>query len=460
MREPVLIIEDDLNTREGLKTFLEEEGYRITAVEKGEEGIELVKEKSFPVVVTDLKLPGMDGIEVLREVHKISPNTEVIILTAYGTVENAVEAMKEGAYHYLTKPINLEEFILVIKKALEHYRLKEKVELLEKQLEERYRFENIIGSSRRMREIFQTITQVAPTRAPVLITGESGTGKELVARAIHRRSDRKDKPFVVIHCGALVSTLLESELFGHEKGAFTGAVESKPGRFELANGGTVFLDEVSEIEPSVQVKLLRVLQEQEFERVGGIKTIKVDARIVSATNVNLEERVKEGKFREDLYYRLKVISIHLPPLRERKEDIPLLVNAFIKEANTLNKKNIRGITSRALSLLMNYHWPGNVRELKNVIESMVILARKDILTVNDVPPYIREPEIQENILKIKLGTPWKEIERELIFAALQKSKGNKKKAAEILGLSRRTLYRKLKELSPGVKDEGRENPLQ
>ncbi len=460
MREPVLIIEDDLNTREGLKTFLEEEGYRITAVEKGEEGIELVKEKSFPVVVTDLKLPGMDGIEVLREVHKISPNTEVIILTAYGTVENAVEAMKEGAYHYLTKPINLEEFILVIKKALEHYRLKEKVELLEKQLEERYRFENIIGSSRRMREIFQTITQVAPTRAPVLITGESGTGKELVARAIHRRSDRKDKPFVVIHCGALVSTLLESELFGHEKGAFTGAVESKPGRFELANGGTVFLDEVSEIEPSVQVKLLRVLQEQEFERVGGIKTIKVDVRIVSATNVNLEERVKEGKFREDLYYRLKVISIHLPPLRERKEDIPLLVNAFIKEANTLNKKNIRGITSRALSLLMNYHWPGNVRELKNVIESMVILARKDILTVNDVPPYIREPEIQENILKIKLGTPWKEIERELIFAALQKSKGNKKKAAEILGLSRRTLYRKLKELSPGVKDEGRENPLQ
>ena len=460
MREPVLIIEDDLNTREGLKTFLEEEGYRITAVEKGEEGIELVKEKSFPVVVTDLKLPGMDGIEVLREVHRISPNTEVIILTAYGTVENAVEAMKEGAYHYLTKPINLEEFILVIKKALEHYRLKEKVELLEKQLEERYRFENIIGSSRRMREIFQTITQVAPTRAPVLITGESGTGKELVARAIHRRSDRKDKPFVVIHCGALVSTLLESELFGHEKGAFTGAIESKPGRFELANGGTVFLDEISEIEPSVQVKLLRVLQEQEFERVGGIKTIKVDVRIVSATNVNLEERVKEGKFREDLYYRLKVISIHLPPLRERKEDIPLMVNAFIKEANTLNKKNIRGITSRALSLLMNYHWPGNVRELKNVIESMVILARKDILTVNDVPPYIREPEIQEDILKIKLGTPWKEIERELIFAALQKSKGNKKKAAEILGLSRRTLYRKLKELSPGVKDEGRENSLQ
>ncbi|HEX67826.1 MAG TPA: sigma-54-dependent Fis family transcriptional regulator, partial [bacterium] len=374
------------------------------------------------------------------------PSTEVIILTAYGTVENAVEAMKEGAYHYLTKPIHLDEFLIVVKKALDHYRLKEKVELLEKELEERYSFENIIGTSRKMREVFQTITQVAPTKAPVLITGESGTGKELVARAIHRRSDRKDKPFVVIHCGALVTTLLESELFGHEKGAFTGAIESKPGRFELADGGTIFLDEISEIEPSVQVKLLRVLQEQEFERVGGVKTIKVDVRILSATNVNLEERVKEGKFREDLYYRLKVITIHLPPLRERKEDIPLLVHAFIKEASQANRKEIKGITSRALTVLMNYHWPGNVRELKNVIESMVILAKKDVLTVNDIPPYIRSPGEKEDYVTIKLGTPWHEIEKELIFAALRKSGGNKSKAAEILGLSRRTLYRKLREL--------------
>ncbi|MCD6521353.1 sigma-54-dependent Fis family transcriptional regulator [Candidatus Calescamantes bacterium] len=446
MKEEILLIEDDTRAREGLKIALEEEGYSVIEASTGEEGLKWIKRKHIPLLITDLKLPGINGMEVLKKTLKISPSTEVIILTAYGTVENAVEAMKEGAYHYLTKPINLDEFLIVVKKALDHYRLKEKVELLEKELEERYSFENIIGTSRKMREVFQTITQVAPTKAPVLITGESGTGKELVARAIHRRSDRKDKPFVVIHCGAIVTTLLESELFGHEKGAFTGAIESKPGRFELADGGTIFLDEVSEIEPSVQVKLLRVLQEQEFERVGGVKTIKVDVRILSATNVNLEERVKEGKFREDLYYRLKVITIHLPPLRERKEDIPLLVHAFIKEASEANRKEIKGITSRALTILMNYHWPGNVRELKNVIESMVILAKKDVLTVNDIPPYIRCPGEKEDYVTIKLGTPWHEIEKELIFAALRKSGGNKSKAAEILGLSRRTLYRKLREL--------------
>ena len=446
MKEEILLIEDDASAREGLKIALEEEGYSVIEASTGEEGLKWIKRKHIPLLITDLKLPGINGMEVLKKTLKISPSTEVIILTAYGTVENAVEAMKEGAYHYLTKPIHLDEFLIVVKKALDHYRLKEKVELLEKELEERYSFENIIGTSRKMREVFQTITQVAPTKAPVLITGESGTGKELVARAIHRRSDRKDKPFVVIHCGALVTTLLESELFGHEKGAFTGAIESKPGRFELADGGTIFLDEISEIEPSVQVKLLRVLQEQEFERVGGVKTIKVDVRILSATNVNLEERVKEGKFREDLYYRLKVITIHLPPLRERKEDIPLLVHAFIKEASQANRKEIKGITSRALTVLMNYHWPGNVRELKNVIESMVILAKKDVLTVNDIPPYIRSPGEKEDYVTIKLGTPWHEIEKELIFAALRKSGGNKSRAAEILGLSRRTLYRKLREL--------------
>jgi len=446
MKEEILLIEDDASAREGLKIALEEEGYSVIEASTGEEGLKWIKRKHIPLLITDLKLPGINGMEVLKKTLKISPSTEVIILTAYGTVENAVEAMKEGAYHYLTKPIHLDEFLIVVKKALDHYKLKEKVELLEKELEERYSFENIIGTSRKMREVFQTITQVAPTKAPVLITGESGTGKELVARAIHRRSDRKDKPFVVIHCGALVTTLLESELFGHEKGAFTGAIESKPGRFELADGGTIFLDEISEIEPSVQVKLLRVLQEQEFERVGGVKTIKVDVRILSATNVNLEERVKEGKFREDLYYRLKVITIHLPPLRERKEDIPLLVHAFIKEASQANRKEIKGITSRALTVLMNYHWPGNVRELKNVIESMVILAKKDVLTVNDIPPYIRSPGEKEDYVTIKLGTPWHEIEKELIFAALRKSGGNKSRAAEILGLSRRTLYRKLREL--------------
>ncbi len=448
MAPTIILAEDDRNTREGLKVALEGEGYQVFTAENGKEAVDILKKRSIDLVITDLRMPGMDGMEVLKEVQKNSPSTLVIMLTAYGTVENAVEAMKMGAYDYLTKPINLDRFLLIVKRALSLRKLKEDYEILKKEVEERYSFENIIGQSPKMRSIFQTILQVAPTRASILIQGESGTGKELIARAIHHRSDRRDKPFIAIHCAALTPTLLESELFGHEKGAFTGAVQSKPGRFELADGGTLFLDEVSEIPLSVQVKLLRVLQEQEFERVGGTRTIKVDVRIISATNTDLTQRVRENQFREDLYYRLKVVTIEVPPLRERKEDIPLLVHAFIKESSQANKKEIKGITSRALSLLQNYDWPGNVRELKNVIESMVVLSRKDILTVEDIPLYIKEAPSEE-VVKIRLGVPWEEIEKELIFHALKKAGGNKSKAAELLGLSRRTLYRKLSSFKKG-----------
>ncbi len=454
MKGVLLLVEDDQNAREGMRAALEEEGYRVIGKADARGALEILKKKKVDLVITDLRLPGMDGLELLKKTQRLSPSTLIIVITAYATVENAVEAMKEGAYDYVTKPINLDRFLLLIKRAVtekkqreEYQILREKYETLKKQVEERHSFESLIGASHKMQAIFQTILQIAPARAPVLIQGESGTGKELIARALHARSDRKDKPFIAVHCAALATTLLESELFGHEKGAFTGAVESKPGRFELANHGTLFLDEVSEIDPAVQVKLLRVLQEQEFERVGGVKTIKVDVRVISATNVQLEGKVKEGKFREDLYYRLKVISLNIPPLRERREDIPLLVHAFIKEANQANNKKIKGITSRALTFLINYSWPGNVRELKNVIESMVVLAKKDVITAADIPAYIKqELESKEAVVPVKLEGSWAEIEKTLIFAALRYAEGNKTRAADLLGLSRRTLYRKLKEL--------------
>lgn len=448
MRENILIIEDDKNTKEGLKKFLEGEKYQVTAFEKGKEAIDYIKQNKVDVVLTDMKMPKMDGLEVLKKTQKISPPALVIILTAYGTVENAVEAMKLGAYDYITKPLNLEKLSLVIERALSYRKLKEDYELLKKESHKRYSFENIIGQSKKMREIFDVITQVAPTRATVLIQGKSGTGKELIAKAIHHQSDRKEKNFIAVQCSALSKGILESELFGHEKGAFTGAIESRQGRFELANNGTLFLDEVSEIPPSVQVKLLRVLEERQFERVGGTKTITVDTRIIAATNQNLEKMVKEKKFREDLYWRLNVVKIEVPPLRERREDIPLLTHSFIKESNKANRKKITRISSKALTILQNYDWYGNVRELKNVIESIVVLSRKQIIGVKELPDYLKEPQAKETI-NIKGGTALDEVEKIVINYALKKAKGNKSKAAQILGISRRTLYRKLSDHSIG-----------
>ncbi len=442
----ILIIEDDRNTKEGLKKFLEGEKYRVTAFENGKEAIKYLKQSKVDVILTDMKMPGMDGIEVLKKSQKISPSTLVIILTAYGTVENAVEAMKSGAYDYLTKPLNLDKLSLVIERALSYRKLKEDYELLKKEVNERYSFENIIGQSKKMRQIFDMILQVAPTRATVLIQGESGTGKELIAKAIHHQSDRKDKNFIAVQCSTLSKGVLESELFGHEKGAFTGAIELRQGRFELANGGTLFLDEVSEISPSVQVKLLRVLEERQFERVGGNKTITVDTRIIATTNQDLEKLIKENKFREDLYWRLNVVRIELPPLRERREDISLLVHSFIKESSKANKKKIEGISLKALTILQNYDWYGNVRELKNVIESMVVLSRKEIFGVKELPSYVKRSDIEETTeetISIKGKMQLDEIEKVVINYALKKARGNRSKAAKILGISRRTLYRKL-----------------
>lgn len=443
MPSNILLVEDDKNTREGLRKFLEAENHHVTAFENGKDAIRYLEKNKADVILADLKMPGMDGIKVLKKSQQVAPLTLVIILTAYGTVESAVEAMKLGAYDFLTKPLNLEKLSLVIKRALSYRKLKEDYELLKREVEERYSFENIIGQSKKMKDIFNLILQVAPTRATVLIQGESGTGKELIARAIHHRSDRKDKRFIAVHCAALSEGVLQSELFGHEKGAFTGAVETKPGRFELADGGTLFLDEVSEIPPAVQVTLLRVLQEKQFERVGGTETITVDTRVISATNQDIDRLVKDRKFREDLYWRLNVVRINVPPLRERREDIPLLVHALIKESSKANNKSVKGISSKALSLLQNYDWYGNIRELKNVIESMVVLSRREVLGVKEIPSYIRQPATEE-IIEIKGGTPLDEIERKMINYALKKAQGNKSKAAEILGISRRTLYRKLK----------------
>ena len=452
MRRNILIIEDDKNTKEGLKKFLEMEKYNVAAFEKGEEAISYLEQNKIDIILSDMRMPGMNGIEILKKSKKISPSTFVIILTAYGTVDNAVEAMKLGAYDYLTKPLNLDKLSIVVQRALSYRKLKEDYELLKQEVNKRYSFENIIGQSKKMKQIFDMISQVAPTRATVLIQGESGTGKELIAKAIHHQSDRKDKNFIAVQCSTLSKGVLESELFGHEKGAFTGAIESRQGRFELANEGTLFLDEISEIPSSVQVKLLRVLEERQIERVGASKTITVDVRIIAATNQDLEKLIKENKFREDLYWRLNVVKIEVPPLRERKEDIPLLVHYFIKESSKANKKKIEGVSSKALAILQNCDWYGNVRELKNVIESMVVFSRKEILGVKELPSYVKKFDIgetAEETINIKGDMPLDEIEKVVINYALKKARGKKSKAAEILGINRRTLYRKLSTHSTG-----------
>lgn len=444
MKPKILIVDDEQYTREGLKRGLEEEGYDILLAENGEEALNLLSRKKVDLILADLRMPGMDGMEVLKQVREISADIPVILLTAYGSIENAVEAMKEGAFDYLTKPVNLDEVNIRVKKALERKGLEKEYINLKVQLEKMYGFENIVGKSKPMMEVFDILRQIAPSPVTVLIQGESGTGKELVAKAIHFNSPRKNKPFVAVHCASLSPGVLESELFGHEKGAFTGALEMKIGRFEMADRGTIFLDEISEIDLSTQVKLLRVLQEREFERVGGTKPIKVDVRVVAATNANLEERIKEGKFRKDLYYRLNVVTVTLPPLRDRKEDIPLLVNSFLKEFGAREGKNNLKISPRALSILLNYDWPGNVRELRNCIENMVVLSKRNTLALQDIPLPIRK--------KVSLPIYWgeksfnlKDAERDLIRKALESTGNNKSKAATLLGVSRRTLHRKLKE---------------
>ncbi|HOJ49261.1 MAG TPA: sigma-54 dependent transcriptional regulator [Spirochaetota bacterium] len=441
----ILIVDDEKNIREGLKKTLELEGYNIETASNGEEAFEFIKNNDFDLVITDIKMPVISGTKLLEMINNIKPYIKVIMLTGHGNVETAVESMKKGAYDFFTKPVDIDKLILTIERAIKEKNIiLENIEL-KKQLNEKYGIENIIGSSSSLKSVMDIVKQVAPTKATVLIEGESGTGKELIANAIHRLSDRADKPLVKLHCAALNENLLESELFGHEKGAFTGAIAMKKGRFELADGGTLFLDEIGEISPIIQVKLLRVLQEKEFERVGGTKTIKVDVRVITATNRDLLQEVQKKNFREDLYYRLKVVSIKMPPLRERKDDIPLLVNAFIKEFCQINNKPMLTISPKAMAILESYSWPGNIRELRNLIEGMVVLARGNEITEKDIPPHIKSEIIEKDFVKINLGLPLSEVEKIYILSTLKFVKNNKSKAAKILNIGRKTLHRKLYE---------------
>ncbi len=441
----VLIVDDEKNTREGLELALATSDYRVLCASGGEEALGLLKKEDVDVMLTDLFMEGMDGMELMRRAKEMHPELLIIMLTAYGTVENAVQAMKAGAFDYLTKPVNLDKLEMLVQRALNSRRIEKENLELKKQLHNKYGFENIVGNSPKMQKVFRLIEQVAASKATVLITGESGTGKELIARAIHFSGPKKDKPFVAVHCGALAEGVLESELFGHEKGAFTGAVEKKIGRFELADGGTLFLDEVSEMSPATQVKLLRVLQEREFQRVGGTKTIKVDVRIVTATNKDLRDEVSQGRFREDLYYRLNVVGIEIPPLRERKDDIPLLVAAFIKEFSHENNKIVEGIAPEVLKAFHAYAWPGNVRELRNTLETMVVLTPHRVLQASDIPAQFASGAVLSARGGQRVPINIHDAEKTLIEKALADTGNNKSKAADLLGMSRRTLHRKLRE---------------
>jgi DNA-binding NtrC family response regulator len=444
MKAKLLIVDDEKHIREGLEKALTMDGYEVELASDGQVAMDLITEGDIDLVITDLKMPNLSGEELMKETIERFPYLPVIILTGHGTIENAVEAMRNGAYDYITKPLNIDKLSIIVKRALENSSLKRQNRELLNQLRKRYSFESIIGKSAPMKKVFETIELVAPSRANVLIYGESGTGKEMIADAIHHNSPRNQKPYVKVHCAAIPETLLESELFGHEKGAFTGAIARKRGRFELANQGTIFLDEIGEISMQMQVKLLRVIQQREFERVGGESPIKVDVRIISATNKNLKEEIENGNFREDLYYRLDVVSIQVPPLRDKKDDIPLMVHKFIEEFAHENNKPVEGITNGALGALVSYRWPGNVRELRNVIESIVVLTKSNIINEQDLPEYILAKDEQSS-LKLSAGISLPEAERELILFTLENSGGNKTRAAETLKIGRKTLHRKLSE---------------
>ncbi len=440
----ILIADDEKNIREGLGKALEIDGYEVLLAEDGQEAFERVGDEEVDLVIADLKMPRMSGEELLRRLVDMHPTVPVIILTGHGTIESAVQAMRAGAFDFVTKPVNLDRFSLLVRRALSTRELVLQHRHMQEELDKRRSFTNIIGTSSEMKRIFEKIQQVAPTRASVLVTGESGVGKELVADAIHNLSGRKDRPFIKVHCAALSESLLESELFGHEKGAFTGAVSRRRGRFELANGGSIFLDEIGEIAPSVQIKLLRVLQEKTFERVGGEETIEVDVRVISATNRDLKNDIAVGNFREDLYYRLNVVNIDVPPLRERKDDIPLLAAAFIREFAKENNKPVEAIDPKARAALYAYSWPGNIRELRNCIESAVVMCKGTIIQLDDLPPGITESD-DSDVIRVEVGATLSKAEREVIRRTLLHHKGNKSKTAEVLGIGRKTLHRKIKE---------------
>lgn len=444
MQCTVLIIDDEKNIREGLAAALEMEGYTVALAADGKQGLARMVKGDIDLVITDLRMPEISGEQVLAKVAAENPGVPVIVLTGHGSIDSAVEAMRNGAYDFLTKPLNLDQLILIVKRALESRELAIKHRELLEQLNSRKSFESIIGKSAEMQKIFATVRKAADSKASVLITGESGVGKELIANALHNLSPRRDKPLIKVHCAALSENLLESELFGHEKGAFTGAVARKRGRFELAAGGTIFLDEIGEIDQNVQIKILRVLQDKRFERVGGEETIEVDVRVIAATNRDLEKEIADGRFREDLYYRLNVVHIHVPPLRERRDDIPLLIASFLQEFAKENGKNIEGIDARARSALYKFDWPGNIRQLRNCLESAVVMCSSSVITLEDLPPSIAGSG-EDALISIPAGIPMEEAEKILIQQNLAINKGNKSKTADILGIGRKTLHRKLDE---------------
>lgn len=443
----ILVVDDEESHRIMLRAVLKDEGYEVVEAADGSEAVRAVEQEPFDLVLLDVRMKTMDGIEALNEIRKISPLIPVLIMTAYASVKTAVEALKAGAFDYLTKPLDIEELKILIEKALELYHLREENLTLKERLGDRFDFSKIIGKSRKMRELFDTLSLVAPTDATILILGESGTGKELVANAIHHNSFRKSQPFIKISCAALPETLLESELFGHERGAFTGAIARREGRFQLAHRGTIFLDEVGEMSPTTQMKLLRVLQEKEFEPLGSVQTLKVDVRVIAATHKDLTQEVKEGRFRDDLFYRLNVVPITLPPLRERKEDIPALAQHFFEVYRDKNQKELKDISNKAMDLLTRYDWPGNIRELENCLERAVILARGEVIAPADLPPHIQALSGREESQAIDFpsGISLEEVERALILKTLEETGGNRSRAAEILGINRRTLLNKLKE---------------
>jgi two-component system response regulator HydG len=446
MKERILVVDDEQSHRIMLKAVLTKEGYDVSEADDGISAVKAVENESFDLILMDIRMTDMDGLEAMGQIKKMSPAIPIIMMTAYASIKTAVEALKSGAYDYLTKPLDIDELKILINKALEHYRLQEENVFLKERLADRFDFSKIIGKSRRMKELFENLSLIAPSDATILIYGESGTGKELVANAIHQNSLRAQKPFIKVSCAALPETLLESELFGHERGAFTGALARKAGRFQLADGGTLFLDEVNVMSSTTQVKLLRVLQEREFEPLGSTKTSHVDIRLITATNKELEAEVKEGRFREDLFYRLNVVPIHLPPLRERKEDIPLLAEHFFRLYQEKNKKSMKGFLPKTIDTLMRYDWQGNIRELENVIERAVLLCRSEYITPKDLPPPLQGEEVgEQSIISIPQGMTLEQVEKEAIIQTLEETGGNRTQTAQILGISRKTLQNKLKE---------------
>ncbi len=447
-KNPILVVDDDDAHRTMLRTLLGGWGYEISEADDGSMAVEAVKRSPFDLVLMDIRMLKVSGIEALDQIKVFNPVIPVIIMTAFSSVETAVQALKKGAYDYLTKPLDFDKLKLTIERAMEHTQLKEENRLLKENLGKHFDRQNIIGNSAAMSRLLQTVAQVAPSEATVLISGESGTGKELIAGAIHFNSQRKQGPFVKINCAAVTETLLESEFFGHEKGSFTGADRRKEGRFLQAHGGSIFLDEVGEMSPSMQVKLLRVLQEKEITRVGGEKVIPVDVRVISATNQSLLDMIKKRTFREDLYYRLNVVRLEIPPLRGRREDIPLLAQRFLKEFTTKNRKEIKGFTPQAMDFLVRYDWPGNVRELMNAIERSVVLARSEYLDAEDLS-VIRDssqmiPDSLPGVDDAGKDVPLDQVEKATILRTLESAGGNKSEAARRLGITRKTLHKKLK----------------